>query len=94
MGTFRGEVTDYEPPVRIGFREALHWLGVELMEARPTFILEADRDKTIVHHLAEGELFGIMRLMKPVAALMAKSERARTIESLKRSLESDQVPSR
>ena len=25
MGTFRGEVTDYEPPVRIGFRETLRW---------------------------------------------------------------------
>src|SRR5205807_6140927 len=25
MGTFRGEVTDYEPPARIGFRETLRW---------------------------------------------------------------------
>ena len=59
------------------------------MEARPEYILEADRDKTIVHHVAEGELFGIMRSMKPVAALLARSERARTVESLRRSLESD-----
>ena len=59
------------------------------MEARPEYILEADGDKTIVHHVAEGELFGMMRLMKPVAALLARSERARTIESLKRSLESN-----
>src|SRR5438270_103949 len=57
--------------------------------ARPEYVLEADRDKTIVHHVAEGELFGIMRLMKPVAALLARSERARTVESLRRSLESD-----
>jgi hypothetical protein len=28
-------------------------------------------------------------LMKPVAALLARSERARTVESLRRSLESD-----
>jgi uncharacterized protein YndB with AHSA1/START domain len=92
MGTFRGEVTDYEPPVRIGFRETLHWFGADLMEARPEFILRVDRDKTIVHHVAEGELFGMMRLMKPVAARLARSERARTVESLKRSLESDQIP--
>jgi hypothetical protein len=46
------------------------------------------RDRTIVHHVAEGELFGLMRLMKPVAALLARSERARTVESLRRSLES------
>ena len=89
MGTFRGEVTDYEMPSRIGFRETLRWFGSDLMEARPNYTLEADRDKTIVHHVAEGELFGVMRLMKPVAAFLAKSERARTVESLKRSLESD-----
>jgi hypothetical protein len=89
MGAFRGEVTDYEPPARIGFRETLRWFGSELMEARPAYALEADRDKTIVHHVAEGELFGMMRLMKPVAALLARSERARTVESLQRSLESD-----
>jgi hypothetical protein len=59
------------------------------MEARPGYILEADRDKTIVHHVAEGELFGVMRLMKPLAALLARRERARTVESLRRSLESE-----
>jgi uncharacterized protein YndB with AHSA1/START domain len=87
MGTFRGEVTDYESPARIGFRETLRWFGSDLMEARPNYTLEADRDKTIVHHVAEGELFGVMRLMKPVAVLLARSERARTVESLRRSLE-------
>ena len=30
--------------------------------------------------------------MKPVAALLARSERARTVESSRRSLESDEVP--
>jgi uncharacterized protein YndB with AHSA1/START domain len=87
MGTFRGEVTDYARPGRIGFRETLRLFGARLMEARPTYVLEADRDKTIVHHVAEGELFGLTRLMKPVAALMARSERARTVKSLRRSLE-------
>jgi hypothetical protein len=82
-------VTDYEPPARIGFRETLSWFGSDVMEARPVYILEADRDKTIVHHVAEGELFGMMQLMRPVAALLARGERARTVESLRRSLESD-----
>src|SRR3954471_10315070 len=76
MGTFRGEVTDYEPPERIGFRESLRWFGSDLMEARPNYILEADRGKTVVHHVAEGQLFGVMRLLKPLAALLARSERA------------------
>ena len=89
MGTFQGEVTYFQPPSRIGFRETLRWFGSDLMEARPEYFLEADREGTIVHHVAEGELFGWMRLMKPVAALLARSERARTVESLRRSLESD-----
>src|SRR5437764_14323277 len=87
MGAFRGEVTDYEPAARIGFRETLRWFGSDLMEARPSYTLQEDRDKMIVHHVAEGELFGMMRLMKPVAALLARSERARTLESLRRSRE-------
>ena len=88
MGTFRGEVTDFEPPARIGFRETLRWFGTDLMEARPGYTLEDDGGRTVVHHVAEGELFGVMRLMKPAAALMARRERARTVASLKRSLES------
>jgi uncharacterized protein YndB with AHSA1/START domain len=87
MGTFRGRITVYQPPSRIGFRETLRWFGSDLMEARPEYLLVADRDRTIVHHVAEGELFGWMRLMKPAAALLARSERTRTVESLKRSLE-------
>jgi hypothetical protein len=73
MGTFRGEVTDFQPPSRIGFRETLRWFGSDVMEARPEYFLEADQKSTIVHHVAEGELFGWMRLMKPMAALMAKA---------------------
>ena len=93
MGTFRGQITDYQPPSRIAFRETLRWFDSDLMEARPEYLLQADGDRTIVHHVAEGDLFGVMRLMKPVAALMARSERRRTIESLRRSLESGQTPS-
>src|SRR6476469_559038 len=89
MGTFRGEVTDFERPSRIGFRETLRWFGSAVMEARPEYFLEAGKEGAIVHHVAEGELFGWMRLMKPAAALLARSERARTLESLRRSLESD-----
>ena len=41
--------------------------------ARPEYFLEADQNRTIVHHVAEGELFGLMRLMKPVAAVLPRS---------------------
>lgn len=89
MGTFRGEVTDFQPPSRIGFRETLRWFGSDVTEARSEYFLEANQERTIVHQVAEGELFGWMRLMKPVADLMARSERSRTVKSLRRSLESD-----
>jgi len=89
MGTFHGQITAYHEPSRIAFRETLRWFGAELMEARPAYRLEPEQDRTIVHHIAEGELFGLMRLMKPVARLLAWSERTRTLKSLKRSLESE-----
>jgi uncharacterized protein YndB with AHSA1/START domain len=88
MGTFRGEVTDFEPPSRIGFRETLRWFGSQAMQARVEYFLDEDHDQTSLHHIAVGELFGWMRLMKPAAALLAKAERTRTLKSLRRSLES------
>ena len=89
MGSFQGEVTEFEPPSRLGFRETLHWFGSGAMQARLEYFLDGDSDRTTVHHIAVGELYGWMRLMKPAAALMARSERTRTLNSLRRSLESE-----
>lgn len=89
MGTFGGEVTEFVPPSRLAFSETLRRFGSPVMQARPEYSLEADGDTTVVHHVAVGELYGWMRIMKPAAALMAKSERTRTLSSLRRSLESE-----
>ena len=89
VGTFEGDVTEFLPPSRIAFRETLRWFGSGMTQARPEYFLEGDEDATVVHHVAVGELFGWMRVMKPAAALMAKVERTRTLSSLKRSLESE-----
>src|SRR4051794_358696 len=88
MGKFEGEVTEFSPNSRLAFCETLSWFGSPMSQARPEYLLEEDGDSTVVHHIAVGELFGWMRLMKPGAALMARSERTRTLSSLKRSLES------
>ena len=88
MGTFDGEVTEFAAPSRLAFRETLRWFGSQMTQARPEYFLEVDEDATVVHHIADGELFGWMRFMKPAAALMARVERTRTLNSLKRSLES------
>jgi uncharacterized protein YndB with AHSA1/START domain len=89
MGTFEGEVTEFAPPSRIAFRETLRWFGSPATQARPEYVLEGDGDSTVVHHVAVGELYGWMRVMKPAAALLAKVERTRTLNSLRRSLESE-----
>ena len=39
MGTFRGEITDYQQPSRLAFRETLRWFGSDLMQARPEYCL-------------------------------------------------------
>ena len=89
MGTYRGEVTELVRPSRIAFSETLQWFGSASAVARAEFSLDGDESQTVVHHVAVGELHGWMRFMKPAAALMAKSERTRTLSSLKRSLESE-----
>ena len=89
MGRFVGEVTEHVPGARIAFSETLSWFGRPLTQARPRYELVADGDSTVVHHVAEGELYGPMRLLKPAAARMANRERAHTLASLKRSLEGE-----
>lgn len=89
MGNFKGEVTEFVPPTRIAFRETLHWFGSPVTQARPEYVLEGDENATVIHHVAIGELYGWMRFMKPAAAWLANVERTRTLNSLKRSLESD-----
>ena len=87
MGTFRGEIVEFHAPTRVAFRESLRWLGVNVMEARPAYELVRTQTGTEVRHTAEGQLFGIFRLMEPVVAPVARGERKRTVEALKGSLE-------
>lgn len=89
MGAFEGEVTEFEPPTRIAFKETLRWFGSPMTQARPAYRLEGDENATIIHHVAEGVLYGWMRIMRPAAAWLANRERSSTLNSLKRSLESD-----
>ncbi|MEO6606636.1 MAG: AAA family ATPase, partial [Aeromicrobium sp.] len=72
------KVTEYVPASRIAFSETLSWFGHPLIQARPSYVLEADGDSTVVHHVADGELYGPMRLFKPAAAWIATRERTHT----------------
>jgi hypothetical protein len=87
MGRFRGAVTDFERPSRVTFSEGMRVFGRDLMAGRFAYELAPNGTQTVVRHVAESELFGAMRLMRPVAAWMSKGERNRVLTSLKRSLE-------
>jgi uncharacterized protein YndB with AHSA1/START domain len=87
MGVFRGEVVAFHAPTTVVFRESLRLLGMRVMEARPAYQLVATAAGTEVHHVGEGEWFGIFRLMEPFCAWMARGERTRTLRALKQALE-------
>ena len=91
MGTFDGEVTEFAPPTRIASRETLRWFSYPIPQARPEYSLEGDESATVVHHVAVGELYGWMRFHEACRSKdwMANRERSRTLNSLKRSLESN-----
>ncbi len=87
MGTFRGEVVEYEPPQHVAYREELRWFGMPVAEALAVYDLEPTSDGTVVHHVGESTLSGVFRFMKPMVGVIARGERRRTVDSLKRSFE-------
>jgi uncharacterized protein YndB with AHSA1/START domain len=87
MGTFYGEITDFRRPTRVAFREQLHWLGMLVMESRPVYELVSTADGAKVHFVSEGQLYGIFKMMYPMAAAMGRGERRRTLDALKKSFE-------
>jgi uncharacterized protein YndB with AHSA1/START domain len=87
IGTYRGEVTDFQRPIRVNFRMKLDWLGMSVMESRPRYRLEAVDGRTQVHHIAVGQLYGPFKLLRPYVAIRAENERERTLAALKQSLE-------
>ena len=89
MGSFRGEVSEFERPSRVVYEETLSWFGDPVVVARVEYTFSPDPRGTAVHHVAESELHGIFRLMRPMVAVIGRGERQRTVTALKRSLESD-----
>ncbi|MCF7804014.1 MAG: SRPBCC family protein [Candidatus Marinimicrobia bacterium] len=89
VGTYTGEVLEFERPTKITFRNELRWFGLRVMETYPAYELESVEDGTRVRHHAEGKMFGLFKLMQPYVAMRAKEERIRTVEMLKKSLEAE-----
>jgi hypothetical protein len=91
MGTFRGDVAEFQKPTRVVFNERLRWFGAPAVEAHLRYEFRAVPEGTAVHHVAESELHGVFRLMRPVVAVVGRGERRRTVSALKRSLEADKA---
>ena len=89
MGSFRGEISEFERPSRVVYKETLRWFGTPVVVGRIEYEFSPDPRGTAVHHVAESELHGIFRLMRPMVAVIGRGERQRTVTGLKRSLESD-----
>ena len=89
MGSFRGEVSEFERPTRVVYTETLRWFGATVVVARIQYAFSPDPRGTAVHHVGESELHGIFRLMRPMVAIIGRGERHRTVAAMKRSLEAD-----
>lgn len=88
IGTFRGEVTAFQRPTKVNFRMRLRRFGMNVLESRPGYTLQSVDGGTNVHLLAAGELYGIFKLVQPYVAVRAREERKRTLDVLKKTLES------
>lgn len=87
LGRFKGEITEFEPPVKIAFRQKFKIFGVLLMESRPSYELQSINNGTKILHFGEAELFGIAKLYYPRAKKLAVRERGRTVRGLKEAME-------
>lgn len=89
LGTVRGDISAFERPHKVVFHYTARLLGMKWMEGWPGYVLERDGEaSTRVHHVAQGRLYGPFKLIRPLAQRMARQERGRTVDALKRSLES------
>jgi uncharacterized protein YndB with AHSA1/START domain len=90
FGWVRGEISEFEPPRRIVFHYIGKDLGIKTIEGWPGYTLEPDvKGGTKVLHVAQARLYGPFKLLKPLVQRLAQRERQRTVDALKRSLESE-----
>jgi uncharacterized protein YndB with AHSA1/START domain len=90
MGTSDGEVLEYAPATRVVYRERLRWFGRQALDVRISYEFRSTPGGTAIRHVAESELHGAFRLMRPMVKLIGPGERRRTLTGLKRSLEAEQ----
>lgn len=85
LGTLPGSVIHFERPTTVVFRQVLEFGKTIAFESRPGYVLEPVDGATVVHHIAEGELFGLYKFLEPIVQVLARVERRRTMRELMRS---------
>lgn len=90
IGTWHGEIIQFDKPYKVEFRHQLRWFGIPVMETRPSYQLKSNAGGTKIYHRARGKLYGFFKLMRGKASEMAKAERKRTVIALKESLQSNE----
>ena len=88
MGSFRGEVSEFDRPSRVVYKETLRWFGATVVVARIEYEFSPDPRGTAVHHVGESELHGIFRLMRPMVAVIGAAN-DKDCRGHERSLEAD-----
>lgn len=90
LGTVHGEVAEFDRPRRVVFHYTWKVWGLRAMDGWPGYELEpAGKGRTRVRHVARGQLYGLFNLLRPLIQRIAEGERRRTVNALKKSLESD-----
>lgn len=88
LGKAIGEITEFKRPTKVNFRQSVYFLGIKALDSRPAYALEPQDGSTKVHHVAEGNLYGLFKLFRPIVKKVALAERKRTLYALKKELES------
>lgn len=84
-GEMLGEVTEYQPPTRLGFREATQKPGLVITIV---YRLSPLGDGTHVERTSTLVTAGIIRLAQPLVVATTRRENQRTLNALKAYLES------
>ncbi|MGW8301676.1 MAG: SRPBCC family protein [Desulfobacterales bacterium] len=81
-----GEIVEYQRPSKIKFQQKTLF-GIPVFAAKLQYTLKAFENSTEVIHRAEAMPYGFFKLLEPLLSIIVHSERERTCQAIKRSLE-------
>jgi len=85
-GKSTGEVTEYNPPLRVAFQQTTSF-GFRIFRANAHYTLKGLNNKTEVTHKFDANFFGIFKILEPLFSPVIRKERDLTCKAIKRTLE-------